>query len=137
MPIMPRWKCGDPVTAAVSSTAVGDLAAKDPAQAQKVAENVVGVTLADPAVASSNAQQRVESALKATGKPLDALTAQEQEDIAFNEANGVLRNSGVVDAQSQQDLRTKIHQYMDQGSSPSMAAAAAWSPSSPAAGKRA
>ncbi|CAM4332043.1 hypothetical protein BOTU111921_23865 [Bordetella tumbae] len=116
---------GDPVTAAVSSTAVGDLATKDPAQAQKVAENVVGITLADPAVASSNAKERVAAALKATGEPLDALTAQQQEDIAFNEANGVLRNAGVVDAQSQQDLRTKIHQYMEEGSSPEMAAAAA------------
>jgi len=116
---------GDPVTAAVSSKAVSEMAMKDPAQAQKAAENVVGVTLADPAVASGDARQRVEAALKESGTPPDSLSRQQQEEIAFREASAALDDAGAVDTQSRQDLRTRIQGYMDQGAGPAMAAAAA------------
>ncbi|MCD0501503.1 hypothetical protein [Bordetella petrii] len=116
---------GDPVTAAAASRTASVLVEQDPARASMIAENVVGATLADPALASNLAKDRVNAHLDGLGADAGQLTDEQKKSIAFNEANGVLQDWGVTDTQSSQALQEAVNQYIDQGASPDVAAAAA------------
>lgn len=117
----------DPVTAASSARTVSVLATQNPANAQGAAEHVVGATIADPALGSAKIRNNVLKELEQRGGA-EALTPTEQKALAYEHARQGLRDAGVVDTQSYQDVQTKIHQYIDQGVSPDLAASAAAAP---------
>jgi len=113
---------GDPITAATAGNTASTLAYQNPANAQMVAENVVGMTVADPALAGSKAKTGILNDLKnAKGE----LSPADQKDIAFRHANSQLQQAGVTDTQSSAALQSSINAYIDQGVSPDLAAAAA------------
>lgn len=116
---------GDPVTAAAASRTASVLAEQDPGRGAEIAENIVGATLGDPALASSQASDRVDARLKEMGRDQASLSNTEKKNIAYEEANAVLQNAGAANTESSQALQQAVDQYIAQGASPSQAAAAA------------
>lgn len=116
---------GDPVTAAAAGRTASVMAEKDPARTSMIAENVVGTTLADPNLASSQAADRVDARLAEMGRDPSSLTDDEKSAIAYEEANVVLQNAGMTDTDSSQALQEAVDQYIADGATPSQAAAAA------------
>lgn len=116
---------GDPVTAAAASRTASVLAEQDPARSSMIAENIVGATLADPGLASSQASDRVDARLKEMGVDPASLSDDQKKTIAYEEANAVLTNAGAANTESSQALQQAVDQYIEQGASPSQAAAAA------------
>lgn len=117
----------DPVTAASSARTVNVLATQNPANAQGAAEHVVGATIADPALGSAKIRDNVLKDVEQRGG-VEKLSPTEQKAIAYEHASQGLKDAGVADTRSYQDVQTRIHQYIDQGVSPDLAASAAAAP---------
>ncbi|GAB1578025.1 hypothetical protein [Bordetella petrii] len=113
---------GDPVTAAASAATARELAGRSPGQQRALAEQLVGVTLADPArVGQSvvqNTRQAWEKAAEGGGKV-------DKVGIARAQAQEALADAGAADTTSSSLFDTKFQEYLDQGVSPEMAAAQA------------
>lgn len=113
---------GDPVTAAASAATARELAGRSPGQEQAVAEQLVGVTLADPARAGQSVMQDTRNAWEAaeqSGGEVD------KAGIARDQGKQELADAGAMDTASSALFETKFQGYLDQGVSPDMAAAQA------------
>ncbi|MBV7481795.1 hypothetical protein [Bordetella sp. BOR01] len=124
---------GDPVTAAASARTVTVLAERDPTNTQTIAENIVASTVSDPNAAADRIRDSVERQVAERGG-IGNLSKDEQKALAYGEAEDALRRAGITDTQSYADLRTRVNEYIDQGASPEVAAAAAAAPALAAAG---
>lgn len=113
---------GDPVTAAASAATAREMAARNPGQEQAMAEQLVGVTLADPARAGQSVMQDTRNAwaeAEQRGGEVD------KAGIARDQGRQALADAGAMDTASSSLFDTKFQGYLDQGVSPEMAAAAA------------
>jgi len=124
---------GDPVTAAASARTVTVMAERDPANTQGIAEHIVAKAVSDPNTISDRIRENVQRGVAERGG-LNSLTKDEQKALAYDEASGALRSAGITDTQSHADLKTRINDYIDQGASPEVAAAAAAAPALAAGG---
>ncbi|MBO9354459.1 hypothetical protein GG851_10680 [Bordetella petrii] len=124
---------GDPVTAAASAKTVTVLAERDPANTQTVAENIVASTISDPNAGVDRIRDNVKRQVAERGG-IGNLSKGEQKTLAYDEAAAALRRAGITDTQSYADLKTRVNEYIDQGASPDVAAAAAAAPALAASG---
>lgn len=112
---------GDRVTAAASAATASELARRSPGHEQRIAEQLVGVTLADP----SRVGPSVMDNTRAAWKTADLSSEQEKIGIARSQAQQALADAGAIDTASSHLLDTKFQEYIDQGVSPERAAAQA------------
>lgn len=116
---------GDPVTAAGMGGAIKDTLAKDPAAAQERAEQLVGISIADPAVAARQAERNVQEAIRTKGLDPQNLSKQQQKELAGDAAIKAVNDAGgQIDSTSKAKLQQEVNQAIENGSSPSEAAAA-------------
>jgi len=115
----------DPVTAAASARTASLLAEQNPGGAQAAAENVVGVTLADPARAADSARDQVDAELARTGKTADQLSREEKIALAEGQAKQSLATAGIPESESSGPVSEAVSRLVDQGVAPDLAAAAA------------
>lgn len=113
---------GDPMTASASAATARELVGRSPGQEQAVAEQLVGVTLADPARAGQSVMQNTRKAWEAAGKDGGEI---DKAGIARTQGQQALADAGAMDSTSSALFDTKFQEYLDQGVSPEMAAAQA------------
>lgn len=114
---------GDSVSASASAATVAELARRSPGQEQALAEHLVGVTLADPGqTAQSVAQDTRKAWAEAEAATPDGKI--DKNDIAREQGRKALRDAG-IGTESSGAFDAKFKEYLDQGVSPDLAAAAA------------
>lgn len=117
----------DPITAKAASRTMAVLAEKNPENAQTIAETIAATTLTDPAFISDKARQSVLQSVSSKAD-LDKLSVDERKALAFTHASKALDDAGITDVQSKESLKARISEYIDQGASPDVAAAASVAP---------
>ncbi|WP_459617462.1 hypothetical protein [Bordetella sp. 2513F-2] len=126
----------DPVTSAASARTVTVMAERDPGNTRLLAESIVAKTVSDPATIGERIQDNVRRQVAERGG-LASIGKSQQKALAYDEAEDALRRAGVTDTQSYADLRTRVHEYIDAGASPDVAASAAAAPALAQAGPQA
>jgi len=115
----------DPVTAAASARTTSLMAEENPAGALTAAEQVVGITIADPTRVASSASDQVKADLSKTGKTFDDLSRDEKISMAKEGAMQTLADAGVPQSESSGPVQQEVTRLIDAGVPPDEAAAAA------------
>lgn len=117
----------DPVTSAASANTISVMAQRDPANTSLLAESIVARTVADPSTVGERIRNNVAQQVSERGGAAK-LSQSERAELAYAEASSAYQRAGIIDAQSYADLKTRVHNYIDEGVSPEVAASAAAAP---------
>ncbi|MBO1111810.1 hypothetical protein [Bordetella petrii] len=115
----------DPVTAAASARTASLMAEENPAGALASAEQLTGITVADPTRVAATASGRVNADLSKTGKTFGDLSRDEKISLAQKGAMQTLADAGVPESEASGPVQQEVARLIDAGVPPDEAAAAA------------